>query len=289
MKHIAVVDGGASRCRLAVFSEGGKLLARAEIEAHASLTMGVGIAWQHIAQGLRLLQQSLKEKSAWQPDVLCMGLAGALQEQKRAEFLALVPKGVEARLHTDGYAQLIGAAGGQPGICLAVGTGSVMHWLDGAGQQGMAGGWGFPVGDQGSGAWLGMRLLQVYVAHRDGDVSDSSLIDSVEQRVGSSVADIQRWTTENRSSVLAQLAPLIFESAAAGDKLALALIDEAVSHCMELVRLAPDSLPVYVVGGVGTQISPALSVLLGNRLQKSCGDALRGLWHLAAAPSSKLD
>ena len=284
MKHIVVVDGGASRCRLAAFSEGGKLLARVEVEAHASLTMGVGIAWQHIAQGLRLLQQSLKEKSNWQPGVLCMGLAGALQEQRRDEFLALMPSGVKAQLHTDGYAQLIGATGGQPGICLAVGTGSVMHWLDGAGRQGMAGGWGFPVGDQGSGAWLGMRLLQVYVAHRDGNVSDSSLIDSVKQRVGSSVSDIQRWTTENRSSVLAQLAPLIFESAAAGDGLALALIDEAVSHCMELVRLAPDSLPVYVVGGVGTQISPALSAALGNRLQRSCGDALRGLWHLAATP-----
>ena len=286
MKHIVVVDGGASRCRLAAFSKDGELLARAEIEAHASLTMGAGMAWQHIIQGLSLLRQSLKEKSTWQPGVLCMGLAGALQEQRRDEFLALVPQGVKALLHTDGYAQLIGATGGQPGICLAVGTGSVMHWQDGGGGQGMAGGWGFPVGDQGSGAWLGMRVLQIYVAHCDGDVSDSLLIKSVEQRVGSSVSDIQRWTTENRSSVLAQLAPLIFESAAEGDTQGLALIDEAVSHCMELVRLAPDSLPVYVVGGVGTQISPALSVALGNRLQRSCGDALRGLWHLAVASGS---
>ena len=281
MKHIVVVDGGGSRCRLAAFSEDGEMLARVAVDAHASLTMGVADAWQHISQGLRSLRHSLTLASTWQPAVLSMGLAGALQDQKHDEFLSLIPPNVETRLYTDGYAQLIGATGGQPGICLAVGTGSVIHWLDNAGKHGMAGGWGFPVSDQGSGAWFGIRLLQIYVAHCDGHVCDSSLMDSVAQRIGSTVSAIQRWTTESRSSVYAQLAPLVFESAADGDKVALALIDEATDHCMQLISLAPHSLPVYVVGGVGTQLSPVLAVELGERLNKSQGDALRGLWHLA--------
>jgi len=281
MKHIVAVDGGASRCRLAAFSAGGELLARTVVDDHASLTLGSAAAWQHISRGLRSLAAKLNKDTHWRPDMLSMGLAGTLQEQNRKEFIALLPSDIPFMLHTDGYAQLMGAAGAQPGICLAVGTGSVVHWLDTDGQHGMAGGWGFPVGDQGSGAWIGMRLLQQYIAYRDGNRSQSPLMVELEQRTGSSVSDVQRWTTESRSGNLAQLAPLVFEAAAAGDSMALNLLEEAVRHCIGLVNHAPQSLPVYVVGGVGTQLSAALSKELENRLQPGKGDALRGLWHLA--------
>jgi glucosamine kinase len=210
-----------------------------------------------------------------------MGLAGTLQAQRRNEFLALLPAGIPYMLHTDGYAQLMGAAGAQPGICLAVGTGSVIHWLDASGQHSMAGGWGFPVGDQGSGAWIGMRLLQLYIAHRDGNSSRSPVMVALEKRTGSSVSDVQRWTTESRSSNLAQLAPLVFEAATAGDTVAIGLLEESMDHCMDLINYAPSALPVYVVGGVGMQLTPLLSRRLGDRLQPGKGDALRGLWHLA--------
>ncbi|MFK7994931.1 MAG: BadF/BadG/BcrA/BcrD ATPase family protein [Granulosicoccus sp.] len=283
MTLIVVVDGGGSRCRLAAFSQQGEMLARVVVDEHASLSLGVRAAWQHIDQGLRILRRELDHSATWQPSILCMGLAGSLQQRKRHEFLKLPPPGVRTLLHTDGYAQLIGATEGQPGICLAVGTGSVMHWLDRDGSHAMAGGWGFPVGDQGSGAWLGMRVLQSYIAHRDAKSAPSALMVSVERRIGASVSAIQLWTTQTRSSVLAQLAPLVFEAAASDDPTALSIIDEAVEHCLQLIRLAPADLPVYVVGGVGEQLSPGFSRELGDRLRRSRGDALRGLWHLAVS------
>lgn len=282
MNPIVAVDGGASRCRLAAFSETGLLLERVVVEDHASLSMGVSSAWQHIDQGLRMLQRKLGEPLGWQPQVLSMGLAGSLQQRHRHEFLKRVPENIRTHLFTDGYAQLIGATEGEAGICLAVGTGSVMHWLDDKGDTGMAGGWGFPVGDQGSGAWLGMRLLQRLVAHRDGATCASPIMRTLETRIGSSVSAIQTWTTETRSSVLAQLAPLVFE-AAENDEFAQSLINEAVECCLELVRFAPKNLPVFVVGGVGAQLSPSLAAPLGQRLHRPRGDALRGLWHLAVA------
>lgn len=281
MNLIVAVDGGASRCRLAAYTQAGDLLERIVVEDHASLSLGVSSAWQHIDQGLRILQRKLGELPGWQPGVLSMGLAGSLQQRHRHEFLKCIPEKIQTHLFTDGYAQLIGASEGKAGICLAVGTGSVMHWLDDKGNTGMAGGWGFPVGDQGSGAWLGMRLLQRLIAHRDGHTCNSRIINSVEKRVGSSVSAIQEWTTESRSSVLAQLAPLIFDAASDDDHFAQSLINEAAECCLELVRLAPGNLPVFVVGGVGAQLVPTLTVPLGSRLHRARGDALRGLWHLA--------
>jgi len=283
MTLIVAVDGGGSRCRLVAFSQQGRVLGRVVVDEHASLSLGVTAAWQHIRDGLQMLGRQLGMDAHWQPSVLSMGLAGSMQQKRRHEFLRLMPAGVQVLLHTDGYAQLIGATQARPGICLAVGTGSVLHWLDEHGNTGMAGGWGFPVGDQGSGAWLGMRLLQMYIAHLDGHVSPSILIAMLEARIGKSVSAVQLWTTQTRSSVLAQLAPLVFEAASRDDPAALALLDEAVEHCLQLVRLAPAELPVIVVGGVGEQLSVVFAQRLGDRHQRSRGDALRGLWHLAVS------
>lgn len=287
MSIIVAVDGGGSRCRLAAFSEAGDLLARVNIESHASPSISPTGAWRSIDQGLRLLITQLKKESSWQPDFLMMGLAGSLQQNRRQELLELVPASIPRDLMTDGHAQLLGASGGGAGICLAIGTGSVVHWLDKNGQSGMAGGWGYPIGDEGSGAWLGMRLVQRYVWHFDGQKNESTLMQAVAGRVGTSVSDIQQWTTQSESSVLAQLAPLVFEHASAGDQLARSIVDEAVNQCMNLLDFAPPDLPVYVVGGVGDQLRPMLADLLNDRVQKARGDALHGLWQIAVKKISQ--
>ncbi len=281
MTLIVCVDGGASGCRLAVFNAQGERLAHVAIDAHASLTLGVDAAWSHIELGLQALRRKLRVETSWQPDILSMGLAGSLHDERRQQLLTLTHPDSKALLHTDGYAQLMGASAGEAGICLAVGTGSVVHWQAPDGISHMAGGWGFPVGDQGSGAWLGLRLLQLYIGHRDGHFCDSVMMKTVEQRIGDSVSSIVPWTTEARSGVIAQLAPLVLDAAKACDPLACELLDEATAHCMLLISLAPVDLSVYVVGGVGLQLRPRLSALLGERLRQPCDDALRGLWHLA--------
>ncbi len=281
MTHIVTVDGGASRCRMALFTAQGERLARVIVDDHASLSMGVDAAWQHIQQGLANLRVELGYAPDWLPSVLSMGLAGSLREQERGEFLSLMPSSIDARLCTDGLAQLYGASAGGPAICLAVGTGSVVHWLAEDGTNSMAGGWGFPVGDQGSGAWLGLRAMQHLIHCYDQGGQGGALCASIQQRTGTSVSQIQGWTTQARSSVLAQLAPLVFEAAESGDSAAQQILIEAVDHCLHLIEHAPASLPVFVVGGVGAQLSSQLSQRLGERLQVSRGDALSGLWHLA--------
>ncbi len=281
MTHIVAVDGGASRCRMVMFSAQGEMLARVVVDDHASLSMGVHAAWQHIEQGLVSLRSEMGYAADWLPSVLSMGLAGSLRTRERAEFLSLVPDSIHVHLCTDGLAQLYGASAGAPAICLAVGTGSVVHWLAEDGTNSMAGGWGFPAGDQGSGAWLGLRALQHLITCYDQDKLGGELYTSVQQLTGTSISEIQSWTTQARSSAVAQLAPLVFDAATSGDSVAQALLLEAADHCMRLIDCAPESLPVFVVGGVGEQLVPMLKLRLGKRLQESRGDALWGLMHLA--------
>lgn len=153
-----VVDGGGSGCRLGAYDGHGTLCATA-VNGPASLSLGEQQAWLHINSGLINLASQLGELDDWLPSKLCMGLSGALQNKPRERFMALLPTAMQAILVTDGHAQLLGAMGGAPGACLAVETGTVLHWLDVNGDIKMAGGWGFPVGDEGSGAWLGVQLI----------------------------------------------------------------------------------------------------------------------------------
>lgn len=280
MTVIVTVDGGGSSCRVAAFDQAGQTLASVVVDGHASLSRGVVQAWQNIDAGLQQLRVELQYATDWLPDRLMMGLAGSLQEARRQEFLVQIPESLQRTLVTDGHAQLLGAGAGQPGICLAIGTGSVLHWLDDQGEKGMVGGWGFPMGDEASGAWLGMRLVQHYLWHVDGRRQSGSLIEALTEHLGTSVSQIQQWSTQTQSGVLATLAPMVFEHAAAGDALALSLLDEGVGHAVALLALAPENLPVYVVGGIGERLQDRLATRLGDRLQPAAGNALQGLWQL---------
>lgn len=277
-----VVDGGGSGCRLGAFDAQGTLVATAA-NGPASLSLGEEQAWLHISRGLTTLAEQLGEAADWLPSELCLGLSGALQSDRRARFLKLLPEQITPTLITDGHAQLLGATGGEPGACLAVGTGSVLHWLDKTGEIGIAGGWGFPMGDEGSGAWLGFQLVNSYLWHRDTRQSDSSvpmIFQALEDRIGSQVSDVQAWSTNTRSTELASLAPMIVYAAEQGDEFANTLLDKGAEQCERLLRLAPEALPVYFVGGLAKIYHSRLSSAIHQRLQATHGDALSGLYSL---------
>ena len=129
MSVIVAVDGGGSRCRLAAFNQSGDLLARVNVSSHASLSIGPQAAWHSIVQGLSCVAVKLNKEPSWKPELLMMGLAGAHRRRRRDELIQLIPPVVDYRLVSDSHAQLVGASGGEAGICLALGTGSILHWL----------------------------------------------------------------------------------------------------------------------------------------------------------------
>lgn len=278
-----VVDGGGSGCRLGAFDTHGTLCARAT-EGPASLSLGEEQTWLHIRRGLSTLADQLGEPADWLPRRLSLGLAGALQSKRRERFLALVPASIEITLVTDGHAQLLGATGGAPGACLAVGTGSVLHWLDAGGDLGMAGGWGFPMGDEGSGAWLGFQLINAYLWHRDTRRPGTpvpTLLRTLEERIGREVSDVQAWSTNQRSTEVASLAPLIVSAAQYGDALAHSLLERGAEQCERLIAVAPDTLPIHLVGGLADTYRPRLRASTRARLATPRGDAFSGLHALS--------
>jgi len=279
---LIVIDGGASRCRAAAFDEHGVRRTEVVIEAHASLSLGVEAAASTVARAVRAIADRLDRADGWAPAGMVLGLAGSLGVARRQALVArLRADGCAANgrieVITDGQAQLLGATGGRAGACVAVGTGSVVHWQDEHGASGMGGGWGFPVGDEGSAAWLGVQALNAWTAAHDRRTGQrSALFDALRARIGDDIGDLQRWTTCTVSAELGRLAPLVSAAAEADDAVAARILVRGAEACTALFALAPPALPHWLAGGLAEVYRPVLEAL-GHRLQPLAGDALDGL------------
>lgn len=274
---LVAVDGGATQCRLAVFAADGQRLAECCLQQSASLTLGVEQAVTTIEQGIRDLE-SLVSRSLAETDLVC-GLAGSLRTARKSLFVSHFNHKRRVGVITDGQAQLLGATDGKPGACLAMGTGSVIHWQDSNGRFGMAGGWGYPVGDEGSAAWLGMQLLQAYTHACDSGELSNDLWLELQDRIGASIEEIQDWTTCVVSSRVGSLATLVSTHALDGNSVARRLLANGVDACQRLLAYAPSDIPHCLMGGLADVYRQELEQR-GHVLEHPVGDALDGLrWY----------
>src|SRR3989449_7622097 len=95
--------------------------------------------------------------------------AGRAQEQRELEA-ALVQTGLAQRVRVmaDAEIALSTAFADGTGIIVSAGTGSIAYARDPAGQLHRAGGYGWQLGDEGGGYWLGRRALGVAARAPDG-------------------------------------------------------------------------------------------------------------------------
>ena len=181
--------------------------------------------------------------------------------------------------------RLILAAGGHTsGIALIAGTGSVAWGVDASGREVRSGGWGYLLGDEGSGYWIGReavrRVLRWSQQPTAGDEGEALTRIVLEHAAVAEPADlIGAFHDHPDRSHWARLARPVCELAASGDAVASELAVAAAEHLAELVltvaRAMDEPLPVVVGGGltgsvVGLRVAEllheqGLSVTLLNR------------------------
>ena len=64
--------------------------------------------------------------------------------------------------------RLVAGVGDEPGVVLIAGTGSIAYGVNHDGFAARAGGWGYVLGDEGSGYWIGRQALAAVVREADG-------------------------------------------------------------------------------------------------------------------------
>jgi len=277
---LIVIDGGGSGTRLRAIRTDGAVLAQATT-GPSNLTFGTDRAWRSIQTGITALEQqtglSAKGTRLW------CGLAGGRSPDRQAQFRAEDPVGcMQIIIVTDGFASLIGALGGQTGTVLAVGTGTAAFALRPDGNVVSASAWGYKIGDEGSGGWIGRRAVSLLSRKQDGrDTRDSLLFDRLSDHVGADFNAIQSWLIDADATRFASLAPLVIDAAAQGDAVAMGLMDQAAAELVIAIRAIDAGGPLALLGGLGPVMQPRLPPDLSARIIPPKGNALDGLQIMA--------
>ena len=132
-------------------------------------------------------------------------------------------------LATDGLAAQVGALGGAAGAVIAAGTGSIAIGTDLRRIWARVDGWGHLLGDDGSGAAIGMAALRIAIAEHDGRRTDGArLLALARGRFGEPETwPAQLYTRADRAGVLAGFVPDVARAAAEGDGAATSVLRSA--------------------------------------------------------------
>jgi len=256
--YVFGIDGGASSTRCIVTDLSGNILARGSGGPSNPLTAGFDVASESILGAAREASRC-HGIGAFEASV--MGVAGT-DRPSAAEALRERLVGFDwGRLSivSDAAVALAGATGCRPGVVVVSGTGSIAYGENGEGMRARAGGWGWRLGDEGSGYSIGNAALITSLRAFDGRGQPTTLTSKMMRALrlddlGGLIDLIYSGGMGN--SEIAALTPLVGEAAEDGDKVAKRILEEAgeelglaAAAVAERLRMA-DEFQVALTGGV---------------------------------------
>jgi len=191
-----------------------------------------------------------------------LALAGSDREENRrllhgwAEARRL---GRRFRLVHDAVPVLLAGSPDGWGVALISGTGSLAFGRTPDGRSARAGGWGFLLGDEGSGYALAVGGLRAAAKSADGRGPDTQLLEALLDRLGlrrpeELVSAVHRMAGDRPA--IASLADVVTHTAAQGDPVARKILDEAaadlaamVATVAEKLNLSTGPFPLALAGG----------------------------------------
>ncbi|SAL11909.1 BadF/BadG/BcrA/BcrD type ATPase [Caballeronia concitans] len=280
------VDGGGSGTRVVLADAQGVELARAS-GGPSGLGLGVERAWRSIEYACRRAFDAAALPFDWRACSLGCGLAGVNNADWLTAFLGAAPPVHALSVESDAYTTVIGAHAGEAGVVVALGTGSIAASLDREGVCRIAGGYGFPSGDEASGAWLGLRAVVHLQRVLDGRAPADDWSRALLALTGATDRDsLVVWLCASNQTAYATLAPSVFEHRE--HPFAAQLLNEAGREIERLVAaLDPaGALPVALCGGLAAPYEPFVRMPLRERLREPRADSATGALELARRASS---
>ncbi|MCK8466694.1 ATPase [Microbacterium sp. KSW4-16] len=276
----ASVDLGKSRCRVVIH------------DATRIERSGTGAPGLAAAGGVDAALDAILPLLADAPvlDSIGVGAAGGwLAPEAARELAGRLAAATAARVAvaSDVVTAHAGALEGAPGVLLIAGTGAAALGIDADGVR-LVDGWGPELGDLGSGSWLGREGLRAVLRADDGLGPATALTAALADPVGAA-SDIQGWLARSAPLArhLATLAPLVLDTAEAGDPVASGIVTEGV-RLLTATAVAASAVTCDVVvhGGLAEHswFRAALGSSLlaaGRRVVPAAGDALDGAQLLA--------
>ncbi|RWP88084.1 MAG: N-acetylglucosamine kinase [Mesorhizobium sp.] len=281
MNLVLGIDGGGTSCRAALATADGTVIGRAKSGA-ANIRTDLTGARSNIVEAARQAFLAAGQNPELIPRTpAILGLAGANVGTYRQQLEAILPFSI-SRVETDAEIALEGAVGSGDGAMAILGTGTA-YMARRQGKSRAIGGWGFQVGDQGSGARIGRDLLEQTLLAYDGVRAGSPLTHSMLAVFRNNPEDVVEFTTNAKPGDFGGFAPKVFEHAEKGDSVANWILDRVVADVeasLGALDLADDA-PLCLLGGLAPLYAPRLSARYQALLKPPLDDALGGAVQMA--------
>jgi glucosamine kinase len=278
------VDGGGTRCRVRLCASSGQRLGEA-VAGPANIRFGLEQSFSAVFDATaECLNQAGLSSGDLSKIVACLALAGASEPD---ELVAAQQHGhpfAKTVVTNDAHAACVGAHGGRDGGIIIIGTGSI-GWAQLGGRPYRVGGWGWPMSDEGSGAWLGAEALRRVLWAHDGRIPWTALSQSIFHQFHADPHAIVRWGAQAAPRDFAALAPRVVEEAARNDVAAIELMRLAGRHVGSLADrlIAFGATRLALTGGLAPFVESWLPEETRQHLVSPEGDALEGALSLARA------
>lgn len=276
------IDGGGTGCRVAIAQiSGNKLLAQAS-GGPANPTFNPEKAIMNIKTAVdNAGKKAGIDKNTLDSACAFVGLAG-VRNRETADYIASELPFRHIQVTEDRVTTVTGALDGQEGAVAAIGTGSFVGRCYGENCD-YVGGWGFRLGDQASGAWLGLKLLRQVILCAENIETHSKLTRDILARYNGNPHEIYEFSNTAVPADFGALAPSIVKAAENGDITGRNLMTEGAQY----IAKALDSLgftgkeALCLTGGLGPHYARYLPGKYTTKLVRPKGSALDGALLLA--------
>lgn len=267
--YVIGIDGGGTKTSAWLVSKQGDVCVSATVGA-SNMNGESGPA---VERRLAELCQRLKEQA---PDAfrqvkhVYAGFAGGDHPRSKTllkRWLAPhFPTGIEMTIENDALTALFSGTQGSAGVVHIAGTGSVAFGLNEQGVRKRVGGWGYLIGDPGSGYAIGRAGCQAVFQAFDGSGPETKLVQYMLEETGAqTVPDLLPYIYEQGHSrtKIASLAKVVFQAADDRDGVAMNVIRHTAKEAAQQIgtvinhlfladetKPATKSIPVVCAGGI---------------------------------------
>ena len=251
---IGIDGGGTHSTAVAAYPDG----------RNAAVAKGGGLNFHNIGveavrSHLEAMVRELCQKTGCRAEKVCVGMAALdapADEATTALFTGILTAD-QLDLQSDAYIALQGFTQGKPGVIVICGTGSMLLMLDGEGKQHAAGGWGYLLGDAGSGYTLAREGLLAAIDYAEGLASETPLLadamDYFDAETPRGLID-RIYAPEMTQARLAGFARYVLQWASEENPVACGILAYNMKRlarlAARLIDNAPDAARVGLYGGI---------------------------------------
>jgi N-acetylglucosamine kinase-like BadF-type ATPase len=257
--YVLGIDAGGTKTVCLLADDAGTILATAR-------GPGANLQAQGELEVEKVLHEVMENALADQrvrPAAICLGIAGVDRPDDAA-----VMRGIMRRIGyktptlivNDALVALTAGAGDGPGIVVISGTGSICYGRNERGLAARSGGWGYVLGDEGSGYWIGRLALAAVMRQSDGRGPATALTDRVLDHFGvRAPSDLvhEVHARDPRRHRVAALGEAVQAAIDEGDAVAREIVEQAAGELViaaasvaERLEMRGVVFPFVLVGGV---------------------------------------